>query len=148
MNILVVDDDFVCRTMMHKVCEQLGQCRSVDGGQAAVAAFASALDAGSPFDVITLDKSLPDLDGIEVLRRIREEEERRCLSQERKVKIVMVTGSLEQEDHESCLAAGCDSYLVKPFRRKVITQLLEHYQEDEEKDGGESELRSTPRIPR
>lgn len=69
---------------------------------------ARALGEAGPFDLVLLDLGLPDLDGVEVCRRLR-------LAQPAAV-IVMLTARSEEMDVVVGLEAGADDYLVKPVR--------------------------------
>ena len=59
------------------------------------------------YDAIVLDLMLPDMTGIEVVRRLREEE--------RSVPILLLTGTSAVEKRVEALDAGADDYLTKPF---------------------------------
>ena len=67
-----------------------------------------ALGAAGPFDLVLLDLGLPDLDGVEVCRRLRLEHPSAV--------IVMLTARSEEMDVVVGLEAGADDYLVKPVR--------------------------------
>ncbi|MBN9098116.1 MULTISPECIES: response regulator transcription factor [unclassified Pseudonocardia] len=69
---------------------------------------AQALSAPGPFDLVLLDLGLPDLDGVEVCRRLRLENPATV--------IVMLTARGEEMDIVVGLEAGADDYLVKPVR--------------------------------
>ncbi len=60
------------------------------------------------YDVIVLDVVLPDIDGVEVCKRIRENEI--------KTPILMLTGKTETKDKVTALDSGADDYLTKPFK--------------------------------
>lgn len=124
MKLLIVDDDFVCKTMMVSICKSIGECTAVENGEDALAAFRDALTTEQPFDLITLDKSLPDLDGIDVLRQIRGAEQAMSIPAERRVKVIMVTATADENVIETCNQAGCDDYIIKPFRRAAVTDKL------------------------
>ncbi len=69
-------------------------------------------------DFIILDIQLPDIDGTEVLRRIRAAEE------DRRILIIAMTSFAMSGDKEKLLAAGCDGYVEKPIDPdRVITQI-------------------------
>jgi CheY-like chemotaxis protein len=65
-------------------------------------------------DLILLDVMMPDLDGIEVCRRIR------ALSQWQVVPILMVSAVTDRHDIERCRSAGANGYIVKPVSRKEL----------------------------
>lgn len=66
------------------------------------------------FDLVLLDIMLPDIDGFEVCRQIRKDPRTAA------VKIVMLTGKKNQEDHDRGVLCGADSYIVKPFKSAMI----------------------------
>ena len=74
-------------------------------GGAAVAAFT---ELGSDITLVILDLGLPDLDGLEVCRRIR--------SAGRDVPVLMLTARTDEADFVVGLDAGADDYVAKPFR--------------------------------
>jgi CheY-like chemotaxis protein len=86
-------------------------------GQSALVRAASPLgnrlDMFQP-DLILLDLMMPDLDGIEVCRRIR------ALSQWQVVPILMVSAVTDRHEIEQCLSAGANGYIVKPVSRKEL----------------------------
>jgi two-component system chemotaxis response regulator CheY len=88
MKILVVDDDPVSRKMLQKIMSSFGECEEVENGKAAIKSFEQAWANFTPsFDLITLDISMPEMDGTEVLNRIRELEIKKEIPLEKRVKI-------------------------------------------------------------
>jgi DNA-binding response OmpR family regulator len=72
-----------------------------------VATGAEAIQRAPDADVIVLDLGLPDLDGIDVIRRIRE--------QDLETQVIVLTARAELADRVQGLEHGADDYLVKPF---------------------------------
>lgn len=70
--------------------------------------------ATEQFDLVLLDIMLPDIDGFEVCRLIRQD------PRTAGILIVMLTGKKSQEDHEKGVQCGADAYLTKPFRSAMI----------------------------
>ncbi len=66
------------------------------------------------FDLVLLDIMLPDFDGFEVCRLIRNNPRTAT------VPIIMLTGKKSQNDHDKGLLCGADSYIVKPFKSAMI----------------------------
>ena len=99
--ILIVDDEAPIRRFLQTVLAPEFSLHLTAGGHEALAAAA----ATKP-DVILLDLGLPDLDGIEVIRRIREWSS---------VPIIVLSVRERESDKIAALDAGADDYLTKPF---------------------------------
>jgi two-component system KDP operon response regulator KdpE len=100
--ILIVDDELAIRRFLHTVLSSEEFClHEAENGHAGLASAA----AFRP-DVILLDLGLPDLDGIEVIKRIREWS---------LVPIIVLSVREHESDKVSALDAGADDYLTKPF---------------------------------
>jgi HD-like signal output (HDOD) protein len=120
MKVLVVDDELVSRKKMEIIMATFGECIAVDSGPAALDAFETAIEKGEPFDLIALDVSMPQMDGIEVLCQIRRIEQQRNIPKEQQPKVVMVTAQSDTDTVITSIQAGCDSYIVKPFDKTII----------------------------
>jgi CheY-like chemotaxis protein len=69
-----------------------------------------------------MDVNMPEMDGFEATRRIRELPVPKC-----DIPIVALTADAMKEDRERCLAAGMNNFLAKPFRLEELRALLESY---------------------
>jgi two-component system KDP operon response regulator KdpE len=99
--ILIVDDEAPIRRFLQTVLEAEFSLHLAESGHEALAAAA----ATKP-DVIILDLGLPDIDGIEVIKRIREWSQ---------VPVIVLSVRERESDKVSALDAGADDYLSKPF---------------------------------
>jgi two-component system, chemotaxis family, chemotaxis protein CheY len=124
MRFLVIDDELVSRKKMEIIMNTFGECVAVDSGEAALKAYADAIVNGSPFDLITLDVSMPEMDGTEVLYEIRKIEKKSNLPRKKWSKIIMVTAQSDKETVMLCIQVGCDSYITKPFDRAIVAKKL------------------------
>lgn len=124
MRVLIVDDELVSRTKMLKIMECFGECESVENGSEAMTAFTNAWENWRPFNLITLDVSMPGMDGTEVAARIREIEHAKNVSEEKRAKILMVTGHSDKGTVYTSLQAGCNDYILKPFSKETIIKKL------------------------
>jgi len=133
MKILVVDDELVSRKKLQKIMNIIGECQAFDNGIDAIAAFEKAWENGAPekawengapFDLIVLDIAMPEMDGTEVLSKIREIEKENKVQSEKKAKIMMVTAHSDVDRVITCIKAGCDDYISKPFDRQIIVEKL------------------------
>ena len=103
MRILIVDDDRALRDALRRALVLRGyETVPVDSGEAALAEIAR-----SEPDAVVLDIGLPDVDGLEVCRRLRDTGDR--------VPVLMLTARDAIADRIDGLDAGADDYLVKPF---------------------------------
>lgn len=75
--------------------------------------------ASEQFDLVLLDVVLPDLDGLEVCRRIRQE------PRSAQLPIVMLSAKKSPQDQEQGMASGATAYLAKPFKSAIIVETIE-----------------------
>jgi DNA-binding response OmpR family regulator len=104
---LVIEDDHDIRELVRTVLSQAGFDVTVASSGAEGVLIAKNLNP----DVITLDLGLPDIDGFEVSRQIREFSD---------AYIVMLTARTEELDTLIGLESGADDYLTKPFRPREL----------------------------
>lgn len=71
-------------------------------------------------DLILIDISLPDIDGLTVAQQIR--------SFLPETPIIALTAHALLDDRAKCLAAGCTDYLAKPYRIAALVELLQRYE--------------------
>ncbi len=115
--VLVVDDNEDNLLLLAFVIEQLG------------CAFITAVEGLTALDLaqthqpslIMLDMMLPDMDGIEVMSRLRQNP----LTQT--IPVIAVTALARPEDRERILSAGCDEYVSKPYIVDELEVLLRRY---------------------
>ncbi len=105
MRILIVEDDRVSRTILHRTIEKFGhECLVAKDGAQAWAIFQS-----TAVDVVISDWMMPDVDGIELCRRIR------ASSREDYVYFIFLTAQADKECLLLGMRAGADDYLTKPL---------------------------------
>jgi DNA-binding response OmpR family regulator len=102
--VLVVDDEPAIAEIVSRYLERAGYQTNV--ARTGRDALRNA-DAQVP-DVVVLDLMLPDMDGLEVMRRLRREGRRRGA-------IILLTARVEESDRVIGLRLGADDYVVKPF---------------------------------
>ena len=124
MKILIVDDELVSRKKMEKIMQHYGSCHAVESGTAAIKAYTEALLGQEQFGLVTLDVSMPDISGPEVLAMIRTVERKNAIPEQERAKILMVTSHSDQTTVMASIAAGCDDYIKKPFTLELVTQKL------------------------
>ena len=124
MKILIVEDTFVHRTVLYNYIKPYGHCGIAKDGNEAMLAFRNALVQGEPFDLICLDIVLPELDGISVLQQIRKIEKDKHIEKNKLAKIIMTSSLNEKKTVVEAIQAQCDGYLVKPFEKEELLELL------------------------
>jgi len=102
MRLLIVEDDTVLADGLSRSLRSCGYAVDmVDDGERAMAALAA-----QPYDLVILDLSLPDLDGVEVIQGLRGWT---------KAPIIVLSGRADSVDKVEALDAGADDYITKPF---------------------------------
>lgn len=124
MKILVVDDDYVSRKKMEIIMQNFGACDSAKLGEEAIGMFAAALESEIPYDLVSLDISMPGITGIKVLEKIREIEDYKNITADLRVKIIMVTSKSDKDTVVTSVSNGCNDYIIKPFSWKIIFNKL------------------------
>lgn len=124
MKILIVDDEQVSRKKMERIMRHYGDCHTVDNGTAAIKAYTEALLTREHFGLITLDVSMPDMGGTEVLTMIRTVERKNAIPEQEQVKILMVTSHADHETVVASIQGGCNDFILKPFSLARVTQKL------------------------
>jgi two-component system, chemotaxis family, chemotaxis protein CheY len=127
MKALVVEDDFVSRLVLQKIIAPFGLCDVAVNGIEAVQAFNLAVREGQRYDLICLDIMMPEMDGKEALKIIRQKEREAGILPSNETKIVMITAlDTPKEVIEVYYKGGCTAYLVKPIEKiRVINTLRE-----------------------
>lgn len=126
MKFLVVDDDFDSRRLVQKLLHPYGYVDVATDGEEGVEAFRAALGDGEPYDVITLDILMPNADGQQALREIREIEKEHGIAPEKVAKIIMLTGLDDSSEvHDAFFLGEATSYIVKPIRRQILLDEIE-----------------------
>jgi DNA-binding response OmpR family regulator len=110
--VLLVDDDAAIRRSVAEGLELEGfEVVLASGGRAALAAVETVTPA-----VVVLDLAMPDLDGLEVLRRLRDAGQ--------DLPVCILSARDEVDDRVRGLEAGADDYVVKPFALEEVAARL------------------------
>jgi len=116
LRILLAEDNAVNQKLALRMLERLGYRADVAGNGLEV------LDAvqRQPYDVILMDVQMPEMDGLDATRRVREK-----VAPENQPRIIAMTANALKEDRETCLAAGMNDYLSKPIRVEELVMALQ-----------------------
>lgn len=123
--VLVVEDNkFISELTLRQLANLGVQAVVVENGKLAVESASE-----TEFDLILMDCSLPELDGFEATRRIREFEKGKL----RRTPIVALTAGVMAGDDARCFEAGMDGFLAKPLTLKRLEETLAHWLGREQK---------------
>lgn len=125
LRILIAEDDLPSRRFLSKFLGQYGECDIVVDGLEAIDAYLLAMREKNPYDLICLDIMMPKIDGVKVLKAIRDLETQKFILPERRVKIIMTTALAETELVQAALGIGCDAYASKPVDTGKLVEVLQ-----------------------
>ncbi|MBN1179473.1 MAG: response regulator [Anaerolineae bacterium] len=116
--VLYIEDNFHNRRIVRKLLQSRGY--TVVEAEDGITGLAMVRESKPP--LILLDISLPGMDGLEVVARIKADAELR------QIPVIALTASAMRGDRERFLAAGCDDYLAKPVQSAdLFAKVAEHY---------------------
>lgn len=137
MKILIVDDDPVSRELLKKLLSEFAECEFAEDGVQALAVYKQGWENWAPFDLMTLDITMPGMDGKEVLKTIRAIENEKKMPRDKRIKILMTSAHADKETILTCARMGCDNYISKPFDKETILNKIRKvgiYLQSDEKD--------------
>jgi len=124
MKILIAEDDLVSRLFMKRFLSKYGDCDLAINGVEAIDLFMNSLETNQRYDLICLDIMMPKIDGIKVLKVIRELENKSLNLDENKSKIIMTTALNDKETIEEAYLYGCVAYAWKPIDINKFKKVL------------------------
>jgi CheY-like chemotaxis protein/HPt (histidine-containing phosphotransfer) domain-containing protein len=110
---LVIDDDQVCRQRVSMIVQDFCECTFANDGKRGFELFKKAFEEGQPFQFVTLDIQMPDMDGHETLSAIRLLEQQHGVEGLDGAKIVMITSQHHSSHIFSAFREGCEAYVIK-----------------------------------
>lgn len=121
MKFLVVDDDFVTRSLMNTILSRYGVCDIAVSGEEAVFAYKKAFKEGNGYSALFLDIVMPgQKDGLDTLREIRQFERSRNLTIRESIRVIMVSGLDEPDTVMGAFKNQCDAYIFKPVNQEKV----------------------------
>lgn len=117
-HVLLVEDETLSRQVAIRMLQRLG-CRITCAGNGSEALLKFGAEE---FDLVVMDCQMPDMDGYEATRHIRQLEVGRG-----RTPIVALTAEARESDRRKCLDAGMDDHLVKPVRLQALRSVVEYW---------------------
>src|SRR5258708_2360452 len=115
MKLLLVDDSRTMRNIMKKTLECLGGVEFSEAGDG-VEALKAIASTPAGFDLVVVDWNMPNMDGITLIHKIRE--------QDKKTPLMMVTTEAEKSRVMEAIKAGVNNYAVKPFTPETLLEKI------------------------
>jgi signal transduction histidine kinase/ActR/RegA family two-component response regulator len=120
LKILLAEDNIVNQKVALRILKQIGhEADVVTNGNQVLEALQQ-----QRYDIILMDVQMPEMDGLEASRQIRDMEQERNLAP---IKIIAVTANAMSEDRDRCLAAGMNDYLCKPVKIDELRKMLQRW---------------------
>jgi len=113
MNILIAEDDSDTYSIIRRFLEDCTVSRAVDGEDVL------KMIKERSYDLVLMDIQMPNMDGLEATRRIREKDS--------DLPIIAVTARSFKADKDKCLAAGCNDYIAKPIVPQKLIAKINQY---------------------
>ncbi len=136
LKILLVEDNFYNQKLAAAILKTRGhEAILAENGKIALQRCAE-----QTFDVILMDIQMPEMDGVEATRRIREMEK----DTGRRTPIIAVTAYADEENRKKCENAGMDAFIPKPLKKERFLAVLENISE---KRPSPAEERAAPDAP-
>ncbi|HEY7842859.1 MAG TPA: response regulator [Bradyrhizobium sp.] len=122
LSVLVAEDNEINALLMRSLLTRLDHHAVIaTNGAEALETWLAAKSAGAPYDLVLMDVQMPELDGIETAKRIREHEAGEA---GRRTPILALTANTLVEDRYACFEAGMDGFLIKPLDREKLAEAL------------------------
>ncbi len=124
MKILIAEDDLTSRKFLFKLLSNYGECDIVVDGLEALDAFLMSIKDNEPYNLICLDIMMPKLDGVKVLKSIRDYEIQKNIAPQQRSKIIMTTALSDIQYVQKAFDIGCDAYAAKPIDIDKFIEVL------------------------
>jgi two-component system chemotaxis response regulator CheY len=124
MKILIAEDDLASRRFLSKFLTQYGEVDLVVDGLEALDAYLMAIKEKAPYDLICLDIMMPKVDGVKVLKAIRDFETKQKVAPDQRVRVIMTTALAETDYVNQAFEIGCEAYAAKPIDTNKMLEVL------------------------
>lgn len=124
MRVLIAEDNFINRCVLLGILGKYGDCHVAINGKEALKAFEEGHANKKPYDLICLDIMMPEMDGHEALRLIREKEREMGIDGLDGVKVIMTTALSDSKNVLDAFREQCEGYLLKPIKGEKLLEEL------------------------
>ena len=120
VSILFAEDNPVNQALGKKMLERMGY-KKVEMASDGLEAVKRVTENGGSYDIIFMDIQMPNMSGLEAAKEIIKWEKAQGFTH---LPIIALTANAMKGDRETCLAAGMDDYVAKPFKREDIQEMI------------------------
>ncbi|MBW2709865.1 MAG: response regulator, partial [Deltaproteobacteria bacterium] len=125
VRILLAEDNPVNQKLAKLMLAKVGyQVTVANNGREAVETYTTS---SADFDLIFMDIQMPEMDGLEATKAIREWESHSPELTVHHLPIIAMTAHAMKGDREICLASGMDDYITKPIKRELVFEMLDKW---------------------
>jgi len=124
LRMLIVEDEFLSRKLVGHYIEKHGKYDIAVNGEEALRAVRDAYEEGRPYDVVFLDIMMPDMNGLAVLKGIREYETGRGISATDGLNVIMTTALGDAKSVMEAFRNQCEAYITKPYTEEAFAVQL------------------------
>ena len=118
MKMLIIEDDPISQKLLSSFLKEYAVCDIANDGAQGISVFESSLKTNKRYDLVCLDIMMPQMDGIQVLQKIRSAENKNGVYGLDGTKIIMTTALRHLENVRNSLKAHCEAYIIKPILKK------------------------------
>jgi len=127
VRVLIIDNDVFSSTQVKIFLQDLGLCEDARDRDSALARFRSAIDAGTPYDLVVVDIQLTDTDDDTILEALRAIEDEHDVPSEKRTRIFVATAFTGHQLVTDCLIKGYDEFFNKPVDKNRLIDKLDEY---------------------
>lgn len=120
MKVLCIEDDESTQLLIKKILGSAAEVTVCGTSMEGLDIFVERMLEFDSFDAVLIDINLPDLIGVHTLSLMRKFENVKGIMNNRKAKIIMMTGTADEENVKDSLKNGCDNFLIKPVSKDKI----------------------------
>ncbi len=125
LKVLLTDDNIINQKVASRLLQQMGYKADIaNNGLEALRALER-----QAYDIILMDVQMPEMDGLEATRRIRQRQQEPSPHPHfnKPIMIIAMTANAMHGDREKCVSAGMDDYIPKPVRPEVLQAAIERF---------------------
>jgi two-component system chemotaxis response regulator CheY len=127
IKILIVEDELTSRKTLNAFLVPLGEVDIAVNGNKALHAVKKALENNLPYELIFLDIMLPELDGIKILKKIRELETQHGLNEDLRSKVIMTSANTDKDIILKAAHSDCTGFLIEPIdKTRLYNAIRKH----------------------